>query len=85
MLWHAAGDEQTGQNIDDIDRLQLSFDADRDALVRELIDDIEHAILPPLMGAIFDEVVGPDVVAALRPEADARSSLSHERPRFGCF
>jgi len=51
------------------------LDADRDALVRELIDDIEHAILPPLMGAIFDEVVRPDVVAALCAEADARSII----------
>lgn len=71
MLGHTARDEERRQNVDDVDRFQSSLDADRDALMRELIDDIEHAILPPLMGAIFDEVVRPDMVAALRPKADA--------------
>ncbi len=73
MPRHAARDEEIRQHIDDVDRLQLSFDADGDALVRELVDDIAHAILPPLMGAIFDEVVRPDMAAALRPAADAGS------------
>ena len=73
MFGHAARDEEIRQHIDDVERLQLSFDADGDALVGELVDDIEHAILPPLMGAVLDEVIRPDMVAALRPEADARS------------
>ena len=71
MFRHAARDEEVGQHVDDVDRFQLSFDADRDALVRELINDIEHPVLPPLMGAVFDEVVRPDMVAPLRAEADA--------------
>ncbi len=73
MLGHAARDEEIRQHIDDVERLQLSFDADGYALVRELVDDIEHPVLPPLMGAVFDEVVRPDMVATLRAEADARS------------
>lgn len=70
---HAARDEEIRQHIDNVERLQLSFDADGDSLVGELVDDIEQAILPPLMGAVLDEVIRPDMVAALRPEADARS------------
>jgi hypothetical protein len=73
MLGHATRDEESGQHVYHIDRLQLALDADGDAFMRELIDDIEHAILPPLMGAVLDEVVGPDVVKALCAEADARS------------
>ena len=52
---------------------------------RQLVEDIEDAILPPIMRAMLDEVVGPYVVAMLRPQADARSSVSHRRPRLGCF
>jgi hypothetical protein len=37
----------------------------------ELVDDVEHANPAPFMGAILDEVVGPDVVAVFGPEADA--------------
>ena len=37
----------------------------------ELVDDVEHADLSPIVGPILDEIVGPDVVAVLRPEPDA--------------
>ena len=41
--------------------------------MRELVNDAEHAELPAIVGAILDEVVGPHMVAVLRPQADARS------------
>ena len=41
------------------------------ALVRELIDHIEHPVLAAIMGAVLDEVVGPDMVGMLGPQADA--------------
>jgi hypothetical protein len=41
--------------------------------VRELVDQVEHAELPSVMGTVLDEVVGPDVVAVLGPQADARA------------
>ena len=71
MLRHAACDEEIREHVDDVDRFQLPLDADGDALMRELINDIEHPVLPPFMGAVFDEVVRPDMVAPLRPKADA--------------
>ena len=37
----------------------------------DLVDDIEHSILPSVMGAVLDEVVGPHVIAVLRPQPDA--------------
>jgi hypothetical protein len=39
--------------------------------VGELVEDVEHAVLPALMGTVLDEVVGPDVIAVLGPEPDA--------------
>ena len=36
----------------------------------ELVDDVEHAEPAPIVGAVFDEVVGPDVIAVLGPEPD---------------
>jgi hypothetical protein len=71
VLGRATRDEEVRQHIDGVDRLQLSLDTDGDALVRELIDDIEHAILPIPMGAIFNEVVRPDTVTPFCPKADA--------------
>jgi hypothetical protein len=46
---------------------------DRQVLVRELVEHIEHAELPAIMRAILDEVVGPHVIAMLRAQADARA------------
>jgi hypothetical protein len=69
----------------DVDRLQLACDPDRQALVGELVDDVEHPELPAVMGAILDEVVGPDVVAVFRPQADARSVGQPQAPAFGLF
>jgi hypothetical protein len=31
----------------------------------ELVDDVEHADPAPVMGAVLEEVVGPDVIAVL--------------------
>ena len=50
--------------------------------MRELIDDIEHAILSPLMGAVFDEVIGPDMVAPFWQKADAGSVVEPSTAAF---
>ena len=39
----------------------------------ELVDHIEHAVLPALVGTVLDEVVGPDMIAVLGSEPDAGS------------
>jgi hypothetical protein len=36
--------EEVGENIDDVDGLELTIDADRQALRGELVDDVEHAV-----------------------------------------
>jgi hypothetical protein len=49
--------------------------------VRELIGNVEHAELEAIMGAIFDEVIGPDVIGGLQPQTDARSVSSKRRTK----
>ena len=69
---HAAQDEEVRENIDHVRGLELAGDPDRQALVGELVDHVQHPVLAAVMGAILDEVVGPDVVRALGAEPDAR-------------
>ena len=48
----------------------------------KLIDDVEQADFAPVMGTLLEEVIGPDVVAALGPQPDARSV---SQPQAGAF
>ena len=73
VLRHAPEDEEVGQDVDDVGRLELPADPDRKALPRELIHHVQHAILPSIMGAILHEVIGPDVVGPFRTKSDAGS------------
>jgi len=43
------------------------------AFVGKLVNDIEHPISASIVGAVLDKVVGPDVIAVLRPQPDVRS------------
>ena len=85
MSRHPAQNEEIGQHIDHVDGLQLARHPDRQALMRELVQDVKHAILPSIMRAVLDEVVGPHVIAMLGPQAMHEPSVNHRRPRFGCF
>ena len=72
MLGHAAQDEQVGQHVDDVNRLEPAGYPYGQALVGELVDDVEQADFAPVMGALLEEVVGPDMVGPLGSEPDAR-------------
>jgi hypothetical protein len=57
---HAAQDEETGDHIDD--SMALSRLATLMArLSYELIEDVEHAIFPSIMGAVLDKIVRLDM------------------------
>jgi hypothetical protein len=66
-------------------RLKLAGDTDRQAFVGKLVNDIEHPISASVVGAVLDKVVGPDVIAALRPQPAARSVGQPEPASFGLF
>ena len=83
MAGYPAQDEEVGENIDDVDGLEFAIDADRQALVGELVDDVEHAVFPAIMRAVLDEVVRPDVVGMLRPQTNAGAVCEPEAASFG--
>ncbi len=51
--------------------LSLRGDADRQAFVAELVEHVEHPVLASFVGAVLDEVVGPDVIAVQWPQPNA--------------
>lgn len=84
-LGNAAQDEQVGEHIDDVDGLEFPINPDRQAFVRELVDDVQHPIFPSLMGAILDEVIRPDMVRPLGAQPQARAVRQPEPAAFGLF
>ena len=86
---NTAKDEQVGQRVDDVDGLEPSGYADGQTLAGELIDDVEHADPAPIMGAVLNKVVGPDVIAVLGPQPDTGAVVQPEptalRLRPGTF
>src|SRR5262249_7547372 len=79
----ATQDEEVGQNVDHIDRLELAGDTDRQAFMGELVEHVEHPVLASLVGAVLDKVVGPDMIALLRPQPNARSVGQPEPAALG--
>ena len=71
MVWYAPQDELVRQHVDDVGRSQPPVDPDRQALPRELVDQVEHSEPPSVMGPAFDEVVRPDMVRTLGSQTDA--------------
>ena len=69
MPGHAAQDEQVREHIDDVDRPEPARYPNGQALVGELVDDVEQAELAPVMGALLDKVVGLERGWGARPSA----------------
>ena len=85
MGWRAMLHEQIGEHREHVIALELTLDMDRQAFPAMLVDDCEHPERLPIMGAIRDEVIAPDMAAITRSQAQHDPSLSHSRPRLGCF
>ena len=60
-----AQNEQVGEQVDDVDRFDPTGDPNGQALMGELVDDIEQPDFAPVMGALLDKIVRPDVIGAL--------------------
>lgn len=71
VIGNTAQDEQIGPGVDDVGRPKLPVDPDRQAFPCDRVDQVEHAERPSVVGAGFDDVVGADMVRALRPQTDA--------------
>ena len=81
MPGYAAQDEQVRKHIDHIDGFQLSVHSDRQALMCELVDQVQHAVLSPVMGAILHKIVAPDVVRPFCSQPDA-GPVTKPEPTF---
>ena len=80
MAWDAAQDEEVRQDVDDVRGFQSSVDPDRQALSGELVNDVQHAELPAVVGTILDEVVGPDMVGPLGSKPHTGAVIQPEPP-----
>src|SRR5277367_2733974 len=63
--------------------LSLRGNPDRQTFMGELLNHVEHAILPSIVGAILNKIVGPDMIAVLGPQPDARSVCQPKPAAFG--
>lgn len=62
---HAPLETKVREDLDDVHAVEPAGDLDRQALPGELIGQAEHAVLPAVMGARLDEVIGPHMVRPL--------------------
>ena len=76
MFRGTAQDEQVREQVDDVDGFEPAGHPNGQAFMGELIDDIEQPQFAPVMGALLDKVVGPDMVGTFRPQPDALASTS---------
>jgi hypothetical protein len=67
VSWRTSKDEQIGEHIADVDRLEPATNPDGQALPGKLVDQVEHAELSAVMGSVLDEVIRPDMVGVLGP------------------
>jgi hypothetical protein len=49
----------------------------------ELVKHVEHPILASIVGTVLDKAVGPDMIAVLRPQPNARSVGQPEPAALG--
>jgi metal transporter CNNM len=88
MAGNAAQNEEIREHVNNIHRPQSTTDSDSDAFTCEFVDHVEHPVLPPIVSAILDEVIGPDVIGTLRPQTDTGTIIEPQPPslpRFGCL
>jgi transposase len=83
VLGNIAQDEQIREHVDDIDGFQPPVDANGDAFMRELIDDVQHPVFSPVMGAILHRI-GEDVSERLDVVPAQFRVLVTRRPKYAC-
>ena len=77
--------EQIGQTVKHIVRVQLAPDDDGQAPSGELVDHRQHTERLSVMRSIHDEVIGPDVVGPSGLETYAGPIIEPQPPAFGLF
>ncbi len=68
---HIAQDEQVAECVDDAGCVERPLDFNHEALPVELVEDVQRPEGLTAIGSAMNEVIAPDMVRMLRPEADA--------------
>lgn len=66
-----AQDEQIGQSIDHVGRVQLSLHLDGQTFTAELVQYVQRSECFAVISPAMHEVVRPDMIAIFRPQPDA--------------
>ena len=69
--------------MEHVTRIESSFHYDVQALSAEFVDDRQHLDGAAIVRAVFDKIIGPDMVAMGRPEPDTRSIVEPQTSSFG--
>ena len=85
MLRRAMMNEQFAQRVEYIAGVELAFDADGEAFASELINHTQHAEHLAVMGAVLNEVIGPDMALVPRPQPDAGAVIQPETASLWLF
>ena len=85
MFGRPTQNELIGLDVDHVGGLELPVDPDGQTFVGELVDEVEHAILPSFVRAILDEVIGPDMVGPLGAQTDTGSVRKPDATLLGLF
>jgi len=83
MLRWTVGHEEIREAIQYVIRIEPSFHYDVQALSAEFVDDRQHLDAAAIMRAVFDKIIGPDMVTMGRPEPDTRSIVEPQTSSFG--
>ena len=75
---HPALEHEVNQRLDCIRGVQPPIDLHGEGLTGELVDHAEHLDLPAVMRPVLDELVSPDLVGPLCPQANAGSTIQPE-------
>ena len=78
-------DEQVRERLEHVGGAQPPGDNQRETFPRVLIHDRQDLQRPAIMGPLRHEVVRPDVVAVLRPAAEARAVREPQPPPLRLF
>ena len=74
----AAIEHHVGHRVDDAEAVDATGHLDRQAFPGKLVDQGHQPQLAAIVGLGLDKVVAPDMIAMLRPQADARAVIEPE-------
>lgn len=69
----------------DLSLRSLRIGADRHAFAGELVDHVQHAELPAVMGAVLDKIIGPDAAGVLWSKPHVGSIIQPKTPLLRRF